>query len=1009
VRQDGQHYRGQSPYAEHRRDMSPAVAAALGLEPGREPTPAELDRLLEGRRADTGQSWPGAEREVVALDLTLSAPKALSVLVGLSRTPAEREALLLCHQRANDDAMRHAAGVMGHARRGKAGRGGAQPGAVTWTTFLHHTARPTVEVRGPAECDLREYLEQGRVLGDPQLHSHNALYNIVVTSDAHAGSLDTGALHRRVHEIGAYYHARLGVYLRQVGVQLGPPDPRTGAVTIAAVPRSVCEAFSRRTRDATADARAYAAAHGFDWDRLDAEAQVALLKAGARVTRQGRADDMGDTEAWRAQAVELGWSVPPVLGRVQYEEPSRSECLRRAAATAAESVGRALEHDAVLAEDTLRLHAARALVVHGCGGPEDIGTVADMVRDGAVPLHGAPTRLVEVTQDNQTTFVAAAQLQLEAELVAAGRAAAADRTGALTRSAIDAAVARSGLDLTSDHGRAQRDAMYKLGQGGRLSVLVGVAGAGKTTLMKPLVDAWHRDGRRVIGLGLAWRQANALGEVGADETLAVAAFLARVRQGSVRVDEQTVLVVDELGQVGPRQMAAILRIQRETGCTLKCLGDPEQCQAVEAGSTIQLLRDVLGPGDMPELLSSVRQATERGRRIAALFREGRAAEALALKREGGDALLVPGGYESVVRRAAELFVERRDTLRREGMRGHGVTASAPTNEDAAAISAAIRHLLQAAGEIGPDLYAVAAQDGDGARQYELRLAVGDRLRLYRQTPARIPGSKRGGTIGSNGSVVTVTGLSDAGLTLVNERGTEGFVAWEMLRERRSGRLLLGPGWCLTIDSAQGITAGEHLNVLPRGSAAAGGAFKAYVAESRHVARVTTLVSEAAEREAIERRRPLGGASMPPIGEEEIWASVARNLARKPYKSPALALLSASERARLVASAQLCLADRHVQEAELIRSSPAAAIVATRLGRGLSAATFGLEARAAAVAEITEVATSLGEVLEQVRKAIAAPLAMAAAALRLRRARLPQSSARSLGRRATLRRSVRSGR
>jgi len=36
-----------------------------------------------------------------------------------------------------------------------------------------------------------------------------------------------------------------------------------------------------------------------------------------------------------------------------------------------------------------------------------------------------------------------------------------------------------------------------LGQGGRLGVAIGVSGAGKSTILAPLVDAWREDGRRV--------------------------------------------------------------------------------------------------------------------------------------------------------------------------------------------------------------------------------------------------------------------------------------------------------------------------------------------------------------------------------------------------------------------------------------------------------------------------------------------------------------------------------
>ena len=787
VQEAGRYYRGRSSCAEVRRDIAPEVAAALGIDPNRDPSPAasSLDRLFEGRHAQTGSRWVGAgQREVVAYDFTFSAPKSLSVAALLARTDGEREALLLAHQCAVDDAMRHLANIVGRARRGKGGSAGTDTAEIGWISFEHHTARPTLRILDGAD-DIGEYVEIP-VPGDPQLHTHVVTLNIAITDDGHVGSLDTAALHARVHEVGSYYQARLGQRLRGLGVQLGPPHPKTGGLQLACVPERVVQAFSHRTADGTADAQRYAAARGLDWDQLSGALKIDLLKQGALRTRCGTGDDLSDRMAWDAQARELSWEPPLFIAQVEPQPVSKAERLQQAARLAVMTVGKSLEADAVLTENALRRHAARALVQTGCDDAAEIAALCDLVRDADIPFHERVTRLIACNASN-LAFVAQAQLDIERELCRAAREAALDRTRAVSAGAIELAVARSGLCFAGEHGAAQLRAIHALGAGGRLSVLIGVAGAGKTTLMKPLVQVWKGEGRRVVGVATAWRQATALLETGADDAYATAALLAGYRQGKVVIDENTVVVVDEVGQVAPRQALELLRIQRETGCTIKMLGDPEQAQAVEAGSTIGLLRDVLPTSDMPELLSTVRQSTERGRRIANLFREGRAGEALIMKREDGDALLVRGGYDEVVDQAAALFLARRAAC--PGL----VTASAPTNDDAAAISDAIRRRLQAAGEIGANQVSMPAQTADRARIYNLPLAIGDRLRLYKRTPASIEGSKQGGVIGSNGSIVTVGAITHEGLELVNEGGTQGRVKWSTLQDPETGRLLLGPG------------------------------------------------------------------------------------------------------------------------------------------------------------------------------------------------------------------------
>ena len=311
---------------------------------------------------------------------------------------------------------------------------------------------------------------------------------------------------------------------------------------------------------------------------------------------------------------------------------------------------------------------------------------------------------------------------------------------------------------------------------------------------------------------------------------------------------------------------------------------------------------------LPELLTTVRQETERGREIAGLFRgtdlgpqatlkerqEHRLAEvkrALRMKREDGTALLVGGDQDQVIERIADLYLERRDILRAAGGRAArlGVTVSALTNEDAADISRAVRARLRARGEIGDDERVFRAVDQRG-ETYNLPLATGDRVRLFRKTAARIEGKP--GFIGSNGDIVEIVGWTERGPVMRNTDGQVGEVEWRRLKDARSNRLLLGFGHALTVDAAQGITSGEHINALPRGTAGIT-AFKAYVAESRHVSQVYTVIAEAAVFEAVKHSRALGDAS--PVTSEDLWDRVAEDMSRKPYKALGMDLVDGMRR------------------------------------------------------------------------------------------------------------------
>ena len=118
--------------------------------PHRMPRDAELDRLFEGKRADTGETWSKHERKISAFDFTFSPHKSVTLAAEFAATPAESAAIWNAIDRANDATMRYIARELGWARKGAGGEEGADPGAVGWVSFRHHVARPTLPIQdGP--------------------------------------------------------------------------------------------------------------------------------------------------------------------------------------------------------------------------------------------------------------------------------------------------------------------------------------------------------------------------------------------------------------------------------------------------------------------------------------------------------------------------------------------------------------------------------------------------------------------------------------------------------------------------------------------------------------------------------------------------------------------------------------------------------------------------------------------------------------------------------------------
>ncbi len=121
----------------------------------------------------------------------------------------------------------------------------------------------------------------------------------------------------------------------------------------------------------------------------------------------------------------------------------------------------------------------------------------------------------------------------------------------------------------------------------------------------------------------------------------------------------------------------------------------------------------------------------------------------------------------------------------------------------------------------------------------------------------------------------------------NDAGVEGLVAWHKIQANRDAPVRLTYGYAMTVDTAQGSTATEHINALPAGSHAIHG-FKAYTAASRHERTTWIVVDEASERRHLASRSMIG--QRPEVGEFDVWRQIGENLSRQPQKASALDIL-----------------------------------------------------------------------------------------------------------------------
>lgn len=870
--------------------------AVYGLPSKTDLQPDHIDHLKAGRSAtgrllDTGdvmRRLNATKQPISYMDCIWSADKSVSVAWALAPTEAERAIIVQAHRRAVAEAMAYTETHLGFSRKG-ANSEQLERGVTCWITCDHYTSRPTAEV-AMTDKNGEAYTEfQAVPIRDPdmQLHSHALLLNAVLTDSGRVGSMDLDRTDGLVKELGATYQAVLARNLRAHGID-ARLDPETGAARIMTVPAHVTRHFSKRTQDIEAAAHRYAAEEGLDWSTMTGAHQLKFLRKGVEETRRKKEPGDGDSDftAWLKQAVdEISYRHRSVLrpGEEQAMPPDM-ERYRVAYETSLGLIEEALGKKAKLDASEFREFATRGLINAGISNAPaaDIKTLMQMYREHGVRQSGEMTAIefgkdVPVRGKERWSVTTAMHIDEETTVVALAKEFSADRSRALSSEAIE----RSSQAFLAAHPEIkpddpqwikQREVIEKLATGGRLGVAIGVAGAGKTTLMAPIVAAMREDGRHVHGIARGWKQAQALRESGVQprDVAAVSVFLTREDKGKIKLDDQSVVVVDELSQIGRGDMLRLMKLQQQHGFTMLAIGDNKQIGSIEA-PVMDLLVKTLGD-EVPEILTSIRQATEREKEITGLFRDGKAGEAIGLKLEDGTAELVAGGRGPTIRKIAEKWQEVAEadpTLQ--------PTIGTASNKDAHDIGVAIRQKLQEDGKIGPDKITVPVLSRGETGVHPLPLAEGDKVRVFNRVLAD-------GHFASNGDVLTVVDVAQAGMTARNDAGKEATINWSQLHQEHESTPRLEYGHALTIDAAQGITSKVHIDAILSGSELHQGG-KGYVNESRQTDQTIMIVNEAAERKRIYSRIPRG--EYQPVQQADIWKHVADNLSRPSTKASAL--------------------------------------------------------------------------------------------------------------------------
>ncbi|MDE2342160.1 MAG: Ti-type conjugative transfer relaxase TraA [Betaproteobacteria bacterium] len=343
----------------------------------------------------------------------------------------------------------------------------------------------------------------------------------------------------------------------------------------------------------------------------------------------------------------------------------------------------------------------------------------------------------------------------------------------------------------------------------RIAAAVGLAGAGKSTMLAAARQAWEAQGYRVHGAALAGKAAEGLEESSGIASRTLASWERGWERRSDRgggfdqLGPKDVFVIDEAGMIGSKQLSRFIQVADAAGAKIVLVGDPEQLQPIGAGAAFRAVAERVG---FVELEGIRRQREDWQRQASVDFGRHRTAEGLAAYAGRGAVRFEDTGEQALNAIVRDVMADME--ARPDGTR----LVLAHRRVDVRDLNEAIRGMRLARGELAG---ALEYQTAEGLRSF----AAGDRL-MFREN-----GRELGVKNGMLGTVEQAT----AGHLVVRLDSSAGPGRGRAVSISMADYASVDHGYAATIHKSQGATV-DRAYVLASGTM---DRHMSYVAMTRH--------------------------------------------------------------------------------------------------------------------------------------------------------------------------------
>lgn len=555
---------------------------------------SDFKNILQGKDKNGNALVQGAgEKHRPGWDLTFSAPKSVSLYYVAANNETKAKIDQIWYESINktlnfmqdvymDDSV----------RRGKGGHTKESPKELIFAKFDH--------------CNSRA--------NDPQIHTHVVMANIALRHDGTYGTIEPDRIYKAMKELGAIQRAE---FIQKLQNELGLEIERDKeSFRIKDFSKEIELEYSKRSIEIEKKIREENATTGAHKDYI----KTITREKKSNLSREENISN------WKSELKEKGIDETFAEGikdkyrsnfiknfKENIKNPTKEDIVKK-------SIEKLTQNFSTVSATQLRREIA---IESQCYyGIEEINSI---FKELDSKIYNSVVYLGNDIS-NQKRYTTKEIQQLELEMIKIAESIDKEK-----HISIPNEISKKEIEKIIDGKRLyeeQKKMVEYVLSDGNLKIVQGAAGAGKSFSLERVKDILENRGYKVVGLaptGIASENLNdnKINTVTLDKYF----FDKSHHIESIKIDQNTVVIVDEAGMVGSRKMHALLKEVLSLNAKLILVGDSEQLQSIDFGGAFQALKNKFG---FIEMVDSTRQRVKWQKNAANFIRNGKVFEAISL-------------------------------------------------------------------------------------------------------------------------------------------------------------------------------------------------------------------------------------------------------------------------------------------------------------------------------------------------------------------------------------------